>query len=440
MSLRKLLPPLLTALILCLCTACDQLVPIMPGTSLDNGTAVTNREDPSVPTDAFPDRPLYEFMGWDRLGDTYYENTPVALSLRRCGSDGDPGFASPVFDRASIIAACDAMRSMAITDPGQTGGAVTEVYTLTMADGTEYSLYFAGDDLVTSSGSYVVTGTEPLRALTFPAYSSGYDVFDLYRSEDIRAFADNFYQSSVKSVSRRQNQGATFTSRDQDVILQAFSLLAGATVDSVEMNPDQNIDLTQTTDYVFTLSDDSYYTFTFTGPCLTVTVSSAFGPVYYRLGGIDELFALSIMPESTVPAFTGGYVADLREDIRTAVDAANGTGSLTVSGVYVDYTINGSRGYLTLDGAAGAGFLQQVASITATGDAVESPAGDDITISVTLSDGSGPIIYFTGDTVQQMMGSSYPCDSAAMSGLRNTILTLAQDERNIGKITLDSTE
>ena len=70
---------------------------------------------------------------------------------------------------------------------------------------------------------------------------------------------------------------------------------------------------------------------------------------------------------------------------------------------------------------------------------VESPSGDIVTVSVTLSDGSGPIIYFTGDTVQQMMGSNYACDGGAMANLRNRILELAQDERNIGQISSGST-
>ena len=434
--MKKLIPVvLMLALCVGLC-ACDQLVPIMPGTDISSEDVTGGLPGGQTPADdAFPERPFYEFMGWDRLGDTYYDNTPVALSLM-----GSEGYNSPIFDRTSIIAACDAMRAMTITGTADDTPA-SDMYILTMPDGTEYSFTFAGDDLVTVSGCYTVSGAETLRELSFPGYSDDFDVFDLYYNENIRAFADGFYEDTPVSVGRRMNQGATLTSTDPDVVERAFTLLADATVSQVEMSPDQNIDLTQTTDYVFTMESGDYYTFSFTGPCLTVTASSVYGPVYYWLDGVDELSSLTILPASTAPVFEGGAITGIREDIQLAADVVNGEAAdLTLSGIYVDYTIDGTRGYLTLDGDTAVSFLRQVLSVNATAEAVESTAGDVITVSVTLSDGSGPIIYFTGDTVQQMMGTNFVCDSDAMYSLRDSILELAQDERNIGQITEGTTE
>ena len=157
--------------------------------------------------------------------------------------------------------------------------------------------------------------------------------------------------------------------------------------------------------------------------------------MYYWLEGIDELPGMTILPESTIPVFEGGALTDLREDIAIAQQAAFGElDGLTVAGVFVDYTINGQSGYLTLSGDTAAMFVQRVTAITASGETVE-PSGEAITVSVTLSDGSGPILYFTGDAIQQMVGLNYPCDSGAMADLRSVILTLSQDENNVSALT-----
>ena len=441
--MKKLIPVMLVlALCFGLC-GCDQLVSIMPGTDITDEAAATSAPEDSA-QNTFQERPLYDFMGWDRLKDTYYDNTPIALSYRAYDGEGNLGYASPVFDRASIIAACDARRSVAITGLAENRNApATDEYILTMYDGTQYVITFSGHDLVMPSGNYTISGADTLRSIPFPGYSGSFDVFDLYFNDDIRAFADGFYSAGGTpiSVGRRLNQGATLTATDPDVVAQTFDLLSNATVSQVEMNPDQTIDLTQVTDYVFTTEDHHTYTFSFVGPCLAVTVSNAYGPVYYWLDGADELAGLAILPESTLPVFEGGFISGIREDIQLAADVVNGeTEELSVSGVYVDYTIDGTRGYLTLDGDTAVSFIRQVTSISATADTEQAPEGDVITVSVTLSDGSGPIVYFTGNTVQQMVGTNFVCDSSDMSSLRSRILELAQDERNIGQISEGTTE
>lgn len=422
---------LLPVLALCLCLAgCGHFVSIMPGTEADGSLAPVS--GPPEAVDSFHERALMEFIGWDEFASSYYSDTPVALSIYT----PERGYNSPIFDRASIIAACDALRSMRVTgrvSAGQGGGQQT-IYTFTMKDADQLAVAFAGSDLALTDGNYTVTGGEALSALTFPGYSDGYDIFDLYYDDSIRAFADSFAQSEALSVGRRSNGGATLASRDQTVIGQVFSLLQNARIARVEENPDQNIDLTQTTDYVFTMADNSYYTFTFTGPCLTVTVNADYGPVYYWLDGIDELANITILPESTVPQFAGGPITGLRDDIAQARSAANGElPGITVVGVYVDYTIQGQHGYLTLEGDTAVSFVQRVTAITANAETT-TPSGEDITVFVTLSDQSGPIIVFTGDTVQQMVGVNHQCDANAMADLRAAIQQLAQDERNIGQM------
>ena len=207
----------------------------------------------------------------------------------------------------------------------------------------------------------------------------------------------------------------------------------------MEQSPDQNIDLTQITDYEFTMADNTYYTFTFTGPCLTITASDDYGPVYYWLNGVEELPNITILPESTVPTFAGGFITGMREDIAQAQAAANGQlPGISVVGVYVDYNIQGQHGYLTLSGDTAVNFVQKVTSISAD-SAVTTPIGEDITVFVTLSDQSGPIIVFTGDTVQQMVGTNHQCDANAMADLRNTILQLSKDERNISAMVENAT-
>lgn len=418
----------LGALALCLAlSACGHFVSIMPGSNLSEepGDALPQA------LDQFEETGLMEFMGMQEFAARYYSDTPIALSMRTTQG----GYASPIFDRTSIVAACDALRSMTVTGRSE---AVAEpvqetVYTFTMADGEEYAFTFADGDLSMYAGRYTVSGLEGLSALAFPGYSDSFDVFDLYGREDIRAFADSFSANAPVSVGRRSNGGATLTSQDPAVVSHAFQLLQYATVARVEENPDQNIDMTQITDYVFTMADGSYYTFTFVGPCLSVTVSADYGPVYYWLDGIDELAYMEILPETTIPTFAGGPLYGMREEIAHALSAANGElPDVTVVGVYVDYTINGEHGYLTLDGNTACSFIQRVAYINAAAETT-APTGEMITVFVTLSDQSGPIIVFTGDTVQQMVGYDHACDSAAMNDLRATILSLAQDSNNIGQ-------
>ncbi len=424
--MKKLLTAMAT-LALCLgLTACGHFVSIMPG------SAGSGETDPDLPQtlDAFEETGLMDFMGWKEFAARYYSDTPIALSIR----SAQKGYASPVFDRASIIAACDALRSMTVTGRSETVPAEDRqtVYTFTMKNGDEYAVAFSDGELSLYAGQYTVTGLDALEELRFPGYSDGFDVFDLYYDDDIRAFADEFNVNTPVSVGRRYNGGATMTSEDPAVVSQAFQLFRDAAVDRVEDSPDQDIDLTQLTDYVFTMADGTYYTFTFAGPCLQVTANADFGPVYYWLTGIDELASMAILPESTVPTFAGGPLYSMREEIARGLAAANGElPDVTVDGVYVDYTIDGQHGYLTLDGSAATGFIQRMAYINAAADTTE-PSGEKITVYVTLSDQSGPIVVFTGDTVQQMVGYDHLCDADAMNDLRSAILTLAQDPNNVG--------
>lgn len=443
--MKKIWAILLTAALVTGLAGCGHFVSIMPGTEIsaagqepdgENANGVPGQAD--TDPDGFSDRPLYSFIGWDSFGSTYYDNTPIALSLQRDGA-----YMSPLFDRASIIAACDALRNMTVT--GRTeeapGGQET-VFTFTMSNGDERSITFYDGLLILSTGAYTVEGGEALWDIRFPCYDSGFDMFDLYSNQGIRDFADGFYDSTPVSVGRRINNGATLTSQREDTVEEVFSLLRRATLNRIEANPDQTIDLTSSTDYIFTMSDASYYTFTFVGPCLAVTVSGAYGPVYYWLDGIDELDAITILPESTLPVFEGGRVTGLREEIARAADVANGESDsdVTVVGVYVNYVIDGQRGYLTLDGDTANDFVRQVTAITATDELAEGElTGDEIQVYVTLSDMTGPILYFTGDTVQQMYGTNYVCNSGDMSDLRARILELAKDEKNVAYITETTT-
>ena len=433
--MKKFLVPLL-ALALTLCLAgCGHFVSIMPGSEapVDPNSLLPE------PADSFREQPLMELLGWQDFAASYYRDTPVALTIRST----ERGYASPLFDRTSIIAACDALRAIRVTgraDPSQLTGQET-VFTLVMDDGEQYPVAFDNGCLSLYDGSYTISGMEGLDLLAFPGYHEGFDIFDLYYDEDIRAWADNFSQAPAVSVGRRTNGGATLTSRDPAVVSQAFSLLANARIRSVEEEPDQNIDLTQVTDYVFSMDDGTYYTFTFTGPCLTVTPSADYGPVYYWLDGIDELPGMTILPESTVPQFAGGPITGLRDDIAQAWSAAYGQlAGITVEGVFVDYTIQGQKGYLTLSGDTAISFVQRVTAIQANAETIAPGEGaEDITVFITLSDQSGPIIVFNGDTVQQLVGVNHQCDANAMADLRYVIQQLALDERNIAQYMEGST-
>ena len=428
--MKKLWAVLLALALVAMLTACGHFVNIMPGTEAIMPGATSPPLE--AEEDNFRDQPLFEFIRWTEFSTSYYRNTPVALSYRNSAT-GD--YASPVFDRASIIAACDALRAMTVTGRASfepTGEEIT--LTFTMADGHENTLLFQDGCLMLNSGAYTVEGGDELWAIAFPGYSGDFDLFDLYFSASARTFADSFQTDTPVSVGRRFNGGATLTSKDPEIVSQVFQILSQATVNRIEENPDQNIDLTQTTDYVFTMADASTCTFSFTGPCLAVTVSDVYGTVYYWLDGTDALPAVNVLPESTLPTFEGGALYELREDIAQAADAANGFYSdLSVLGVYVDYNLDGNQAYLTLSGDTAVNFVRQVTAIHASSELADA-TGDTITVFITLSDQSGPILVFNGDTVQQLVGMNYTCDYAAMENLRNTIRTLALDETNIGYI------
>jgi hypothetical protein len=421
--------------LLMLCSGCGNFVSIMPGTEV---TQADDTDENDQTEDDFTEKSLFAFLGWSDWGENYYSDTPVALSVQYNG-----GCTSPLFDRASIIAACDALRDMTVTgradEPTQTQS--QQVFTFTMSDGKEYSLTFVDGCLSASTGTYAISGGDALWNILFPAYSSSYDLFDLYFDDGVRAFADDFYENTPVSVGRRYNSGATLTSEDPEVVERVFQLLSSATVTVVENRPDQNIDLTQTQDYIFTMEDGTYYTFTFAQRCLAVRASAVYGTVYYWLDGLDDLFTMTIAPEDQTGQFEGGTVADLRSDIQQAAQIANNQqDDLTIAGVYVDYSIDGESGYLTLSDDTAYDFVRQVTNISATSETVAEPDGDRITVSVTLSDWSGPILYFTGDTIQQVVGINYVCDNDAMSSLRSTILSLAANGYNTAEIGEGTTE
>lgn len=435
--MKKLMGLLLALGSLLVLAACGHFVPIMPGTDpVIAGGETPVPEEAGPVEEVFETRPLLSFIGWDSFASTYYSDTPVALSIYT----PERGYASPVFDRATIISACDTLRAMTVTGRAESapmGGETTFIFT--MDDGSSRSITFAGTDLKMPSTNYSVSGSANLWSLTFPGYNEGFDMFDLYNDAGIRAFADNYESSRPVSVGRRMNGGATLTSQDPAIVDQVFQLMANARINRIETSPDQNIDLTQTTDYVFSMSDASYYTFSFAGPCLAVTVSEEYGTVYYWLDGLDQLPYIAVLPESTQPTFSGGQLTALREDISLAQQASfNELGGITVIGVFVSYTINGQSGYLTLAGDTAAQFVQRVTAITASSEPVAAE-GEEITVSVTLSDESGPILYFVGDTIQQVVGTNYACDTNAMANLRSYILTLAQDPNNISGIVGEST-
>ncbi len=432
--MKKLCTLILALALLGALCACGDYVSLMPGTELVRPGAEESAED------VFQAAPLLTYLGWEDFGGSYYTDTPVALSYQSEASDGTRGCRAYVFDRASIIAACDALRSMTVTAPSPEQAASGGEYVLTMADGDEYYFTFGrladgSRVLSTYTGNYAVEGGDALWEIEFPAYSSSFDLFDLYFDDGVRAFADGFEQNTPVSVGYRLGSGATVTSDDPAVVRQAFAALSGATVTVVENFPDQNIDLTDVRDYIFTMADGTYYTFSFAQRCLAVTAAPDFGTVYYWLSGIDALWDVQIMAANNNGKFEGGSIGGLRDDIQTTVQVANGERTdLTVAGIFVEYTIGEESGYLTLDGDLAMRFIRQVAAIQVSSETVAEPTGDKITISVTLSDLSGPIFYFTGDAIQQVVGIHYICDSGDMAALRQTITELAAEGNNTAAI------
>lgn len=435
--MKKILVILLAAALLLTASACGRFVSIMPGTEIS--APVQDGPDDEA---AFEEESLFSFLGWGSFGESYYSDTPVALSYQtEAGESGVRGCRAYVFDRATIIAACDALRSMTLTGRSTEPTVPGAEYVLTLPSGTEHAVVFdmlqdGTHVLSTYAGDYTIAGGEALWDIEFPAYSLDFDVFDLYFSSDMRAFADGFYDDLPVSVGYRMGSGATISSTDPDVVTAAFRALASATVSVVENHPDQSIDLSDVRDYIFTMADGSTQTFSFADRCLAVTASPAFGTVYYRLDGIDALWAVDILPETQNGRFEGGRVGELKEDFTVVEDIVSGRrDDLEVSGVFVQYAIGEDGAYLTLSGELAAEFLTRVCAVTVTDETAEPPEeGDTITISVTLSDSTGPMIYFMGDTVQQIVGINYMCDSGDMDGLRTYILGLAAEGNNEAEI------
>lgn len=408
---------LLLALCLCLC-ACGSFVSLMPGTQ-------TPEEAMQELSEEFQPEMLYDFLGWEEFSQSYYENTPIAVSY---GENGEG--ASPLFDRASIIKACDALRGMSVKAPLNTEAEGDSRFVFTMADGSTHTVNFAGRDLDAFTGDYAVQGGEALWEIAFPGYAEGFDVFDLYQDEAMRSFADNFDSNTPVSVGRRVNGGALLTSQEADVVRRAFEILKNAGIDYVEASPDQNVNLNHQEEYIFTMEDGSTVTVLFTGSCLTVMANETYGNVYYWLSGAEELLTMEILPADDGSDFTGGAITGLREDIQEAADAANGLlEDKTVIGLFVDYVIDGESGLLSLKDEAAAEFMRRFAELQVTDEKQEaSPEGEIINVSVTLSDWSGPIVSFTGDVVQETVGTWYRCDSDAFAQFRADVLAAAEEQ------------
>ncbi len=410
--MKKILFAALLALLCLSLAACGNFVSLMPGSELAE-------EAEASLSAAFEPEMLYDFLGWDEFSQNYYSDTPIAVSYAANGYGP-----SPRFDRESIIKACDALRGMQVVAPLGTEAEGDSRFIFTMADGSTHTVSFAGRDLDSFTGVYGVQGGEALWDIAFPGYAEGFDVFDLYQSEAMRAFADEFDSNTPVSVGRRVNGGATLTSEDPEVVRQAFEALKNARIAYAEASPDQNINLNHQEEYIFTRADGSAVTLLFTGTCLTVTANSSYGPVYYWLEGVETLLNMEILPADTGEDFAGGAVTGLREDIQKAADCADGlVEDLSVIGFVVDYTIDGSSGVLALTNDAAAEFMRSFAQLQVSGEKLDqAPEGDSIMVSVTLSDWSGPIISFTGDVIQETVGTWYRCDADSFASFRQQVL------------------
>lgn len=428
--MKKFLPILLAAALMLGLCGCGNFVSLMPGAEIivDAGSDPDETGMEETPAqETFAEQKVYDFMGWSDFGANFYSDTPIALSFQYNG--GSEGCISPIFDRASIIAACEALGNMVVTGKADEGDNADEmVFVFTMADGRTRTVTFDHGNLSLYTGDYAVRGGEELFDLAFPAYSTEFDVFDLYYDADIRAFADAFYENTPVSVGHRAGGGAILTSTEPEAVAAVFEALRGATVILVENTPDKFVDVTAVQDYIFTMEDGTTYTFSFAQQCLVVTANSGYGPVYYWLGNIEPLWEIEIQPETTTGKFEGGIVSGIREDFAEASSIANGGESdLEIIGVHVSYEIDGQSGYLTLSGDIAESIVRTVTSIGVTSEKVAEPTGDVVTVSVTLSDWSGPIFYFVGDTIQEVIGTTYVCDSDQMAMLRTTVLDLAAE-------------
>ncbi len=446
-AMKRIFTLILTAALLLGLCGCGDYVSLMPG----GETAGTEAE-----ADGFAPTSLAELLGWQDFMAGYYDNTPVALSFT-----GEEGFASPVFDRESIVRACDALRAASVTEElgeAPEGTRADARYTFTMADGTTHTVEFSDGALLYRSTLYAVSGGDALGGVSFPGYGGDFSLFDLYYDSKVTAFAESVESELPVSVGRRANGGAVLSNQDPDMIRQVYELLAGAKVESVEMSPDQNIDLNTVHDYVFTMADGSTQTFTFTGGCLTVQANAVYGTVYYHVSNADELAELSIAASSASAAFEGGMLGDLRNDISRAVRAANGEyvapgneaetlgqatraeesteessesgqGGLSVAGIYVSFDIDGTQDYISLTGEDAAEFVRMMGQIEVTDEHMDiAPEGDQMTVSVNLSDWSGPICYFAGGAVQQTVGNWYRCGGTGYDTMRARILEIYQQQ------------
>ena len=410
---------LLLIFLLLLQNACAGLVPMMPG------TIAQPLEETEETEGDFLSESFYSFLGWDELGETYYDNTPMAVSYS-CGDEA----ASPLFDRATVIRVCDILRNaMVVSETEMPAEGERETYTLYFADGNKFSFSLQNGALCLNYGVFVVEGLEGLAELVFPGYAEGVNIFSLYNDDAIVSFAENFAQNTPVSVGLRSNGGAMLTSSNEETVSAVFSVLEGCEVNYVESSPDQHIDLNQTSEYIFTMEDGSAISFLFAQNCLAVTVDRNYGTVYYWLNNLDELWSIEVLPADNRSEFGGGSIAGLRSDLQALQKILSGEGeALEVIGVYVDYSVDDESGYFLLsDDGETKTFLQKMLSVNATTEIVENPAGENITVSVTLSDGSGPIVYFAGDAVQQVVGSWYACDADSMEELRSTVSTLAAE-------------
>lgn len=432
---------LLLLMLLGLC-GCGDYVSLLPGTEFAETAEAESVFEPTA---------VSTLLGWDSFMSSYYDDTPVALSRQ-----GAEGYFSPVFDRESIIKACDALRGMTATEKraesADAADAEETVFRFTMADGSTRDIRFAGEALRCVSGDYTVSGGEALWDIPFPAYSEGFGVFDLYYSGAVTAFAENF---DAVSVGRRTNGGATLSNEDADMVKQVFELLRDATVESVEANPDQTVDLNTVQDYVFTMADGSTQTFTLTGGCLTVKASEVYGPVYYRISSGEQLQNLQIAAKTAAAAFEGGTLDALRADIARAIAVANGeyvepmntemansqdsreeaeesedgeeeaqeSTGMSVAGAYITFLLDGAEDYVSLQGEQAQEFVQLLGRMNVSAERAESePTESPVTVSVNLSDWSGPIIYFRDGWVQQSVGVWYRVNGDDYAAMKDRMM------------------
>ena len=98
--MKKLLAALLALAAAIVLAGCGHFVPIMPGTDpVPEDGEIQTPADSGEQEDVFEQQPLMSFIGWNDFAQTYYDETPVALSIWT----GERGFSSPVFDRPATL-------------------------------------------------------------------------------------------------------------------------------------------------------------------------------------------------------------------------------------------------------------------------------------------------------------------------------------------------